>query len=54
MTNTLRKIEEDPVTGAKKAIWIQRGPDHFAHADSYAELALRRRNVGLVTATVVG
>ena len=54
MTNTLRKIEEDPVTGAKKATWIQRGPDHFAHADSYAELALRRRNSGVVTASVVG
>ena len=54
MTNTLRRIEEDPVTGAKKAMWIQRGPDHFAHADSYAELALRRRNVGVVTASVLG
>jgi hypothetical protein len=54
MTNILRSIEEDPVTGAKKAIWIKRGPDHFAHADSYAEIALGRLTAGRVTAEVLG
>jgi len=54
MTNTLRKVEEDPVTGAKKAMWIKRGPDHYAHADNYAELALGRMNAGRITATVLG
>jgi hypothetical protein len=42
MTNILRSTEEDPVTGQKTARWIKRGPDHFAHADSYAEVALGR------------
>ena len=54
MTNVLRKIEEDPVTGQKKAVWIQRGPDHYAHADSYAEIALRRMTLGLVRGAVLG
>jgi hypothetical protein len=54
MTNILRTIEEDPVTGAKKAIWIKRGPDHYAHADSYAEVAVDRLGMGIVTATVLG
>ncbi|MBN1837903.1 MAG: phage terminase large subunit family protein [Spirochaetales bacterium] len=54
MTNILRSIEEDPVTGAKRATWIKRGPDHFAHADSYAELALGRRGAFMATATVLG
>ncbi len=40
MTNVLRKVEEDPVSGERRARWIKRGPDHFAHADSYAEIAL--------------
>lgn len=53
MTNILRKVEEDPVSGQKKARWIRRCPDdHYAHADSYAEVALRRTRVGLVTATI--
>ena len=54
MTNVLRKIEEDPQTGQKKAVWVQRGPDHFAHADSYAEIALRRSTLGLVRGAVIG
>ena len=54
MTNVLRKIEEDPQTGQKKAVWIQRGPDHYAHADSYAEIALKRLTLGLVRGTVIG
>ena len=54
MTNVLRKIEEDPATGQKKAEWIQRGPDHYAHADSYAEIALRRSTLGLVRGEVLG
>jgi len=54
MTNTLRRIEEDRVTGAKRAVWIKRGPDHYAHADSYAEIALRRQRAGVVTATIIG
>jgi hypothetical protein len=28
--------------------------DHFAHADSYAEIALRRSTLGLVRGTVLG
>lgn len=54
MTNTLRRVEEDPVTGQKVARWIKRGPDHFAHADSYAEIALGRLTCGVVTAEVLG
>lgn len=54
MTNILRKIEEDSVTGGKRAIWVKRGPDHFAHADSYAELAYSRLDMGIVRASVVG
>lgn len=54
MTNILRTIEEDPVTGAKRATWIKRGPDHFAHADSYAEIALGRRGAFTATATILG
>jgi len=54
MTNILRSTEEDPVTGQKTARWIKRGPDHFAHADSYAEVALGRLQAGVITATVLG
>jgi len=36
MTNILRTVSEDPTTGSKRARWVRRGPDHFAHADSYA------------------
>lgn len=54
MTNILRSIEEDSVTGAKRATWIKRGPDHFAHADSYAEIALGRRYAGMARATLLG
>ncbi len=54
MTNILRSVEEDPVTGAKRATWIKRGPDHFAHADSYAEVALGRRGAYMATASVLG
>jgi hypothetical protein len=54
MTNTLRSVEEDPVTGQKTARWIKRGPDHYAHADSYAEIALGRLTRGIITAEVIG
>ena len=54
MTTVLRKIEEDRETGQKKAVWVQRGPDHFAHADSYAEIALRRQSLGLVRGSLLG
>jgi len=54
MTNVLRKVEEDPVTGEKRARWIKRGPDHFAHADNYAEIALGRLHAGRVSVRVVG
>jgi hypothetical protein len=54
MTNALRRVEEDPVSGGKRAVWIPRGPDHYAHADSYAEIALRRLKAGVVTATIIG
>ena len=42
------------MSGGKRAVWIKRGPDHYAHADSYAEIALKRLRTGLVTATVIG
>ena len=54
MTNVLRRVEEDPVSGGKRAVWIKRGPDHYAHADSYAEIALRRLGMGVVTAIILG
>jgi len=54
MTNILRSVEEDSVTGAKRATWIKRGPDHFAHADSYAETPLTRRGAFMAHATVLG
>jgi hypothetical protein len=54
MTNILRSVSEDPESGAKRARWVKRGPDHFAHADSYAEIALGRLNWGIVTATILG
>ncbi|MCL5942054.1 MAG: phage terminase large subunit family protein, partial [Actinobacteria bacterium] len=54
LTNILRKVEEDPVSGEKRARWIKRGPDHFAHADNYAEIALGRRAGGRVSVEVVG
>jgi hypothetical protein len=54
MTNVLRRVEEDPVSGGKRAVWITRGPDHYAHADSYAEIALRRQRAGVVTVSVIG
>jgi hypothetical protein len=54
MTDILRSIEEDPVSGQKRAVWIHRGPDHYAHADSYAEIALGRLHAGEVTAEIIG
>jgi hypothetical protein len=54
MTNLLRRVEEDPVSGGKRAVWIRRGPDHYAHADSYAEIALRRQKLGVVTVAILG
>ncbi|MHB1343011.1 MAG: phage terminase large subunit family protein [Thermoleophilia bacterium] len=54
MTNILRTVTEDPTSGSKRARWIKRGPDHFAHADNYAEVALRRLNTGRVTVMVIG
>lgn len=54
MTNILRTVTEDPETGAKRARWIKRGPDHFAHADSYAEVAQLRTRVCYARATILG
>ena len=54
MTNILRTVSEDPQSGGKRARWIKRGPDHFAHADCYAEIALRRLNAGKVSDLVLG
>jgi hypothetical protein len=54
MTNVLRRIVEDRETGRKRAVWIQRGPDHYAHADSYAEIALKRLTLGLVRGQILG
>ena len=54
MTNILRKVEEDPTSGQKKARWVRRSKDdHYAHADCYAEVALKRLNRGGITVTVV-
>ena len=48
MTNIVRKVEEDPVSGQKKARWVRRcRDDHYAHADCYAEVALRRLHRGV-------
>lgn len=52
-TNILRTVVEDPETGGKRARWIKRGPDHYAHADSYAEIAHKRLNAGKVTVTII-
>lgn len=41
------------LTGQKKAVWVQRGPDHYAHADTYAEIALKRSTLGLVRGAVL-
>ena len=54
MTNINRAVVEDPQTGAKRAKWVHRGPDHFAHADSYAEIALLRLDWDRITATSSG
>ena len=54
MTNLLRRVEEDPASGGERAVWIKRGPDHHAHAESYAEVALRRLKMGLMTASIIG
>ncbi|MHB8868424.1 MAG: phage terminase large subunit family protein [Thermoleophilia bacterium] len=55
MTNILRTVTEDPASGAKRARWIKRGPDHFAHADNYAEVALcQRAGRGRISVLVIG
>ncbi len=54
MTNIMRSIEEDKATGAKRAVWIKRGPDDYAHADSYAEVGLRHGEEAVITATILG
>jgi hypothetical protein len=54
MTNILRTIKEDPETGDKRARYIRRGPDHYAHADAYADVAFRRLHHGFVKVTIIG
>jgi hypothetical protein len=54
LTQIVRTIYEDPQTGDKRARWVRRGPDHFAHADCYAEMAIKALGIGLVRATVLG
>lgn len=55
MMNIVRLVREDPDTGQKKAIWRKRGADdHYAHADSYAEIALQRGRGSGVRATILG
>jgi hypothetical protein len=55
MTNIVRLMREDPDTGQKRAVWRKRGADdHYAHADAYAEVALKRLHYGLVRATIIG
>jgi hypothetical protein len=53
LTNILRSVREDPETGQKKARWIPRGADHYAHADCYAEIGLVGRRTARVYATVI-
>jgi hypothetical protein len=36
-----KKLEEDEDTGSKRYIWVKLGPDHFRHADNYANIALQ-------------
>ncbi|MBN1631220.1 MAG: hypothetical protein JW990_15775, partial [Thermoleophilia bacterium] len=54
MTNILRSVKEDPDSGDKKARWIRRGPDHYAHADCYAEIAHKKTRRGIAYATILG
>ena len=53
MTNVMPCIRADPRSGQKRVVWISRGPDHYAHADSFAELAQRRLAQGRVRASLL-
>lgn len=52
-TNVLRRIE-DTEAGGKRAVWIKRGADHFAHAFAYAEVAAVRMQEAELRITLVG
>ena len=39
--NVAKKLEEDDETGSKRYVWVKLGPDHFRHADNYANIALQ-------------
>jgi hypothetical protein len=55
LTNIVRLMREHPDTGQKHAVWRKKAADdHYAHADAYAEVALKRLNYGLVRATIIG
>lgn len=53
MTSILPCVRQDPGSARKRVVWIRRGPDHYAHADSFAELAQRRRAQGPVAASLL-
>lgn len=38
--NTARKLYEDDETGSKRYVWVKLGPDHYRHADNYANIAM--------------
>jgi len=41
ITNLVRIYSEHPKTGERLPQYIKKGPDHYAHAANYAEIALR-------------
>lgn len=45
--NIAKKLDEDEKTGSKRYIWVKRGPDHFRHADNYANIAMSEAGIGL-------
>ena len=38
--NTAKKLQKDDETGSRRYVWIELGPDHFRHADNYANIAM--------------
>ena len=38
--NTAKKLYEDEETGSKRYVWVKLGPDHYRHADNYANIAM--------------
>lgn len=42
--NTAKKEEENKETGKRRNVWVKLGPDHFRHADNYANIAMSRED----------